>query len=137
MPLNQKPTYPLSQESFYNQLTELRHRFAEMKPELEVTVRDPSMDVEGYIVVWNTGIAKEGPLGACGKGGTRILHDLDIKDVKRLARAMAEKNAAAGLPLGGAKSGLKCGVDFNLSFCPERTIEGNALEELENLLSIS
>ena len=108
MPLNQKPTYPLSQESFYNQLTELRHRFAEMKPELEVTVRDPSMDVEGYIVVWNTGIAKEGPLGACGKGGTRILHDLDIKDVKRLARAMAEKNAAAGLPLGGAKSGLKC-----------------------------
>ncbi len=35
-----------------------------------------------------------------------------------------------------SKSGLKCGVDFNLSFCPERTIEGNALEELENLPQI-
>ena len=108
MPLKQKPTPPLSQENFYNQLTKHRHRFSEMEPELEVTVRDPSMEVEGYVVVWNTGIAEDGPLGACGKGGTRVLPDLEIKDIKRLARAMAEKNAAAGLPLGGAKSGLKC-----------------------------
>ena len=69
------------------------------------------MDIEGYVVVWNTDICADGPLHnngkGCGKGGTRIKKDLCLDDVKRLARAMAEKNAAAGLPLGGAKSGLK------------------------------
>jgi UDP-N-acetyl-D-mannosaminuronic acid dehydrogenase len=34
------------------------------------------------------------------------------------------------------KSGLRVGVDFSLSFAPERTVEGNALEELRVLPQI-
>ncbi|MEC9235247.1 MAG: Glu/Leu/Phe/Val dehydrogenase dimerization domain-containing protein [Pseudomonadota bacterium] len=96
-----------SQEDFLIHYNDFNARFARMQPEKEVIVRDPEMDVEGYVVIWNTGISKDGPLGRCGKGGTRITKDLSLEDVRRLSRAMAEKNAAAGLPLGGAKSGLK------------------------------
>lgn len=99
-----------TQEDFLRTFDVLKDRFANIQPEQEVTVRDPEHDVQGYVVVWNTGICKGGHfdkngIGA-GKGGTRIIPDLTLEDVKRLARAMAEKNAAAGLPLGGAKSGL-------------------------------
>jgi glutamate dehydrogenase (NAD(P)+) len=78
-----------------------------MKPELEVTLRDPALGVEGYVVVWNTGISVGGPLEGCAKGGTRITASVSLEEVRMLARTMALKNAAAGLPLGGAKSGLK------------------------------
>jgi len=98
---------PASAVEFQKELAELRQRFEAMNPELEVTVRDPAMGVEGYVVVWNTGISKGGPLEFMGKGGTRILKDLSLEQVKRLARAMARKNAAAGLAFGGSKSGIK------------------------------
>lgn len=96
-----------SREDFYKEFDDLRKRFDETEPVLEVTVSDPEQGVEGYIVVWNTDISQGGPLEACGKGGTRITKDLELNDIRRLARSMAEKNATAGLPLGGAKSGLK------------------------------
>ncbi|HUM05850.1 MAG TPA: Glu/Leu/Phe/Val dehydrogenase dimerization domain-containing protein [Terriglobales bacterium] len=92
---------------FYAELKSLQGYFEAMTPELEVTVRDPSLGVEGYVVVWNTGISVGGPLERCGKGGTRITPTVTLDEVKMLARTMALKNAAAGLPLGGAKSGLK------------------------------
>lgn len=98
---------PLTAAEFLQELAQLRARFQAMQAELEVTVRDPAQGVEGYVVVWNTAISQGGPLSGCGKGGTRITKDLQLDDVKRLARAMAEKNAAAGLPLGGAKSGMR------------------------------
>lgn len=98
---------PASAEDFRKDLTLLRQRFQVMEPELEVTVRDPAMGVEGFVVVWNTGISLGGPLERSGKGGTRVTRDLTLEQVRRLARAMAEKNAAAGLPMGGAKSGLR------------------------------
>ncbi len=98
---------PASTEEFRKELAVLRDRFDAMNPELEVTVRDPELGVEGYVVVWNTPISRGGPLHNAGKGGTRVTRDLSLDQVKRLARAMAEKNAAAGLPLGGAKSGLR------------------------------
>jgi glutamate dehydrogenase/leucine dehydrogenase len=98
---------PATVEAFNVELSALRQRFQAMQPELEVTVRDPAMGVEGFVVVWNTGISRGGPLHNCGKGGTRVMKDLKLEDIRRLARAMAEKNAAAGLPLGGAKSGLR------------------------------
>lgn len=99
---------PLTGHSaFYDDLSTLKDRFAAMQPELEVTVRDPALDVEGYVVVWNTGISRGGPLSGCGKGGTRIMPALSLDEVKMLARTMALKNAAAGLPLGGAKSGMR------------------------------
>ncbi len=97
----------VAREEFEQELDLLRSRFDNMKPELEVTVRDSLMDVEGYVVVWNTAISRAGPLHNIGKGGTRVTNDLSLQQVKRLARAMAKKNAAAGLPLGGAKSGLR------------------------------
>ena len=97
---------PENSTAFYRHLNELQSRFDSMKPELEVTVRDATLQVEGHIVVWNTAISKAGPLTGCGKGGTRIRAGLTLQEVKTLARTMALKNAAAGLPLGGSKSGL-------------------------------
>jgi glutamate dehydrogenase (NAD(P)+) len=96
-----------TKDNFFTVLRELQEQFEAMKPELETTVRDPAMGVEGYIVVWNTGVSKGGPLDGCGKGGTRITPDISMDEVKMLARTMALKNAAAGLPLGGSKSGLR------------------------------
>ncbi|MFT5691739.1 MAG: glutamate dehydrogenase (NAD(P)+) [Oceanicoccus sp.] len=95
-----------SEEDFYRQLALLQESFDNMQAELEITVRDPALNVEGYVVVWNTGISAHGPLPLCGKGGTRIREGLNLDEVKMLARTMAIKNAAAGLPLGGSKSGL-------------------------------
>ena len=97
---------PSTQAEFYSNLESLRSSFALLKPELEVTIRDPSIDLEGFVVVWNTGISKDGPLPYCGKGGTRIRDGLSLDEVKMLARKMSVKNAAAGLPLGGSKSGI-------------------------------
>ena len=92
---------------FYDQLADLKARFADMKPEMEATVRDPELGVEGYVVVWNTAISVGGPMERSGKGGTRVTAHVTLDEVKMLARTMALKNAAAGLPLGGSKSGLR------------------------------
>ena len=97
----------VDREAFYAELKVLKDYFGTMAPELEVTVRDPALGVEGYVVVWNTAISAGGPLEGCGKGGTRITPQVTLDEVKMLARTMALKNAAAGLPLGGAKSGLR------------------------------
>lgn len=96
-----------TRDEFYAELNALKERFAGMHPELEVTLRDPAMGVEGYVVVWNTGISVGGPMERSGKGGTRIMPGVTMDDVKMLARTMALKNAAAGLPLGGSKAALK------------------------------
>lgn len=93
--------------SFLDELQEFEQRFEAMEPELAITLKDQEIDVEGYIVVWNTQISEGGPLHKCGKGGTRIHDQLSMGEVKMLARTMALKNAAAGLPLGGSKAGLK------------------------------
>ena len=96
-----------ARHAFYAELSALKDYFDAMAPELEVTVRDPALGLEGYVVVWNTGITAGGPLEGCAKGGTRITPHVSLDEVKMLARTMALKNAAAGLPLGGAKSGLR------------------------------
>jgi glutamate dehydrogenase (NAD(P)+) len=98
---------PDERERFYGELRSLEDYFDAMRPELEATLRDPALDVEAYVVVWNTGISIGGPLERCGKGGTRITPGVSLDEIKMLARTMALKNAAAALPLGGAKSGLK------------------------------
>lgn len=100
-----------SAEEFYRVQQELLDRFNAMQPELEVTVRDPEMGVEGFVVVWNTRICAGGPFDndgkGMGKGGTRTVPGVTLEEVKMLARGMAEKNAAAGLPMGGSKSGAR------------------------------
>ncbi|MGC8461379.1 MAG: Glu/Leu/Phe/Val family dehydrogenase [Candidatus Dormibacteria bacterium] len=92
--------------TFLDELTHLEEKFASLSPELELTVRDSEMGVKGFVVVWNTQASIGGPLGRVGKGGTRITPSVHLDEIKMLSRIMTLKNAAAGLPLGGAKSGL-------------------------------
>jgi len=68
-------------------------------PEKILVVYDTKTRMLGYLVIDNT---------ACGmgKGGVRMASDLTFNDVIRLARTMTWKNAAADLPLGGAKGGI-------------------------------
>ena len=96
-----------STRKFHQEFTALKQQFDSIQPEFALTVADPALGVEGYVVVWNTKIAEGGPLHGAGKGGTRCEATLDLGQVARLACTMALKNAAAGLPLGGAKSGVK------------------------------
>lgn len=68
-------------------------------PEKVLLLSDPKTGMKGYLVLDNSarGLAK---------GGVRMQADLDLRDVLRLARTMTWKNAAADLPLGGAKGGI-------------------------------
>jgi len=72
----------------------------ELGPEKIVHIYDPVCGVQGMVVIDNT---------ACGAaiGGLRLAADVTVEEVFRLARAMTLKNAAAGLPHGGGKSGLR------------------------------
>ncbi|MCB9899594.1 MAG: Glu/Leu/Phe/Val dehydrogenase [Planctomycetes bacterium] len=106
---------PANKEAFYTQLHHDTLAFTRMKPVIEYTVRDTQHDVEGYVVVWN--VPKGGGLA---KGGTRVTPTVSLDEVKMLAQRMALKNAAAGLPLGGAKSGIRGNpqsVGFKERFC--------------------
>ena len=100
------PHQPPDRSTFKRELADLEARFEDLQPELELVVRDPALGLKGYVVVWSTLNAVGGPLGRCGKGGTRITPSLSLQEVRMLARTQSLKNAAAGLPLGGAKSGL-------------------------------
>ncbi len=99
--------WPATAREFQQQLADLRGEFESMRPEMSLTVADPALELEGYVVVWNTKISHGGPVQGAGKGGTRCEAGLDLAQVARLACTMAQKNAAAGLPVGGAKSGVK------------------------------
>lgn len=71
----------------------------EFGPEKVIVVFDPRTMMQGYLVIDNTarGLAK---------GGVRMAQDLNLRETMRLARTMTWKNAAADLPLGGAKGGI-------------------------------
>ncbi len=69
-------------------------------PENRFRLFDPETDRSwGYVIVDHTG---RGP----GLGGARMAQDISIQEVSRLAYIMTHKNAAANLPLGGAKAGF-------------------------------
>lgn len=73
-------------------------RFADgFGPARIIHIYRPSLALKGIVVVDNT---------ACGPaiGGIRMAADVSVEECFRLARAMTWKNAAAGLPHGGAKS---------------------------------
>ncbi|MBG79944.1 MAG: amino acid dehydrogenase [Phycisphaerae bacterium] len=97
----------MTDAAFLNELHDRQQAFDALKPEMEVTVRDPALDVEGYVIVWSTLAVVDGPLGRVGKGGTRITPTVTADEIGRLARTQTLKNAAAGLATGGAKSGLR------------------------------
>lgn len=68
-------------------------------PEKIVKVYDPATGMRGILVIDNTA---RGP----AKGGIRMRPGVTEEEVFRLARAMTLKNALAGLPFGGGKSGI-------------------------------
>jgi glutamate dehydrogenase (NAD(P)+) len=73
-------------------------RFSDLLgPEKIVHIHEPRIGLKAIVVVDNTAA---GP----AIGGTRMSPDVSVEECFRLARAMTFKNAAAGLPHGGAKS---------------------------------
>ncbi len=71
----------------------------EYGPEKVVYVYEPRCQLKGIVVIDNAAI---GP----GIGGIRMTPTVNTKEVFRLARAMTWKNALAGIPHGGGKSGI-------------------------------
>jgi glutamate dehydrogenase/leucine dehydrogenase len=69
----------------------------DLGPEKVVELYDPAVGLKAIVVVDNTAA---GP----AIGGTRMAPDVTLEECFGLARAMTFKNAAAGLPHGGAKS---------------------------------
>lgn len=55
-------TTTLTKAPLLEKLADLEIRFAALSPELELTVRDPELGVEGYVVVWTTFAAEGGPV---------------------------------------------------------------------------
>ncbi len=74
-------------------------KFDKWGPEKIVIVNDKRIGLSGFLVIDNTAA---GP----GKGGIRMVPDVTVEEVSKLARAMTWKNAMAGLPFGGAKAGI-------------------------------
>lgn len=68
-------------------------------PAKVVLLHDPAASLKACVVVDNV---------ACGPaiGGVRMSPSVTVQEVRRLARAMTLKSAAAGLPHGGAKAGI-------------------------------
>jgi len=77
--------------------------FDNIGPEKILEVYNSKVGMHGYLVLDSL---KLGP----GKGGIRMTPTVDKEEVARLARAMTYKNAMAGLPFGGAKSGITADV---------------------------
>lgn len=79
----------------------------DLGPEKVIHIYDSSVNLKAMLAIDNT---IRGP----GLGGIRIAPDVDTEEVVRLARAMTFKNAAAGLPYGGAKSAILGNPHLNL-----------------------
>tara|TARA_Y100000034_G_scaffold5829_1_gene6457 strand:+ start:4278 stop:5414 length:1137 start_codon:yes stop_codon:yes gene_type:complete len=73
--------------------------YDEFGPEKILEVYDAKTEMRGFVVIDNT---KLGP----GKGGIRMRPSVTKEEVFRLARTMTWKCSLAGLPFGGAKSGI-------------------------------
>ncbi len=73
--------------------------FDEFGPEKIIEVYHPKSGMRGILCLDNLSL---GP----GKGGIRMTPTVDKEEVFRLARTMTWKNSLAGLPFGGAKSGI-------------------------------
>jgi glutamate dehydrogenase (NAD(P)+) len=68
-------------------------------PEKILRVWDPGTGMRGVVVVDNTALG-------VSKGGIRMTPSVTKNEVALLARTMTWKNALAGIPFGGAKSGI-------------------------------
>ncbi len=73
--------------------------FDEYGPQKIIEVYNPKVGMRGILCIDNLSL---GP----GKGGIRMTPTVSKEEVFRLARTMTWKNSLAGLPFGGAKSGI-------------------------------
>ncbi|MBM3303972.1 MAG: Glu/Leu/Phe/Val dehydrogenase [Candidatus Aenigmarchaeota archaeon] len=73
--------------------------FDRFGPEKVLEVHDGKSGMHGFVVIDNRNLG-------VGKGGIRMTPTVTVDEVARLARAMTWKCALAGLPFGGAKSGI-------------------------------
>lgn len=80
----------------------------DLGPERIIHISHPAIGLKAIVVVDNTAA---GP----AIGGTRMAIDVSVEECARLARAMTLKNAAAGLPHGGAKSVIAADPGMPLS----------------------
>lgn len=90
-------------EAVKGEAIEQRFKIArnEFGPECIYRIHDPANDATwGYVAVDNL-------VRGRGLGGVRLAPDVSVEEVYGLAAAMTMKSAAAMLPLGGAKSGLR------------------------------
>jgi glutamate dehydrogenase/leucine dehydrogenase len=65
-----------------------------------IELRDDGVGLEAFVVI-------DHDLFPVSAGGTRMLPDVDLEEVTRLARAMTWKHAAFHLPYAGAKAGVR------------------------------
>ena len=101
----QTPKLPrsLAAEAVRGEEIEKRFKIArnESGPECIYRIHDPADDTTwGFVAVDNL-------VRGRGLGGLRLAPDVTVDEVYGLAAAMTMKSAAAMLPLGGAKSGLR------------------------------
>jgi len=75
-------------------------------PEKLILVRDPSLDMEGALVIDNE-------FYGLPVGGIRISPNLTIEKLIRLARGMSQKFCSFKIPLSGAQAGIICNNDIN------------------------
>lgn len=80
--------------------TDFFERCDELGPSKVIEIYDPDTQLQAMVVIDNV---------ACGPaiGGVRLASDVSLEEITRLARAMTLKNAAAGLPHGGGKAGIR------------------------------
>lgn len=73
---------------------------SKLTDKVSLKIIDPdNQSIWGYLSIDNT---ERGP----GLGGIRMVKDLSLNEIERLARVMTLKNSAACLPYGGAKAGV-------------------------------
>lgn len=76
----------------------------EWGPSKVIHLYEPSIPLQAIVIVDNIAL---GP----AIGGVRLAAEVTTEEVFRLARTMTWKNAAAGLPHGGGKAGIRLAVD--------------------------
>lgn len=74
-----------------------------MGVQLRISISDPDTELRAYVVI-------DSLRGGRAMGGTRMTESVDLDEVAGLAHAMTLKLALAGLPIGGAKAGITCGL---------------------------
>lgn len=70
---------------------------------LVTEISSPSESLSGWVIV-------DSLVDGMAMGGTRMTATVSKTEIKRLAQAMTTKLALAGLPIGGAKAGIRAGM---------------------------